>query len=67
MAALLLLPATLSIRPVILTKSGHRPLLNPNGSPILLHTAQLVTAMLKANTHVSDLIFSPSAARRKSK
>jgi twitching motility protein PilT len=27
-----------------------------------IHTAQLVIAMLKANTHVSDLIFSPGRA-----
>ena len=27
-----------------------------------IHTAQLVTAMLKANTQVSDLIFSPGRA-----
>jgi len=26
------------------------------------HTAQLITAMLKSNTHVSDLIFSPGRA-----
>jgi twitching motility protein PilT len=28
----------------------------------VIHTAQLITAMLKANTHVSDLIFSPGRA-----
>src|SRR6266849_5027284 len=27
-----------------------------------IHTAQLVTAMLKSNSHVSDLIFSPGRA-----
>src|SRR5438045_6654717 len=27
-----------------------------------IHTAQLITAMLKSNTHVSDLIFSPGRA-----
>ena len=28
----------------------------------VIHTAQLITAMLKSNTHVSDLIFSPGRA-----
>src|SRR5712672_679308 len=31
-------------------------------APRNIHTAQLVTAMLKSNTHVSDLIFSPGRA-----
>jgi hypothetical protein len=29
-----------------------------------IHTAQLITAMLKSNGHVSDLIFSPDAPRK---
>jgi len=28
----------------------------------VIHTAQLITAMLKSNTHVSDLVFSPGRA-----
>ena len=28
----------------------------------VIHTAQLIAAMLKSNTHVSDLIFSPGRA-----
>src|SRR5712675_3038450 len=28
----------------------------------VIHTAQLITATLKSNTHVSDLIFSPGRA-----
>src|SRR5712692_3209952 len=31
-------------------------------APRKIHTAQLVTAMLKSHTHVSDLIFSPGRA-----
>src|ERR1700724_1815190 len=31
-------------------------------APRVIHTAQLITAMLKSNGHVSDLIFSPGRA-----
>src|SRR5258708_13445463 len=37
----------------------------PSSAPAVqrtIHTAQLVTAMLKSNSHVSDLIFSPGRA-----
>jgi twitching motility protein PilT len=34
----------------------------PPPAPRKIHTAQLVTAMLKSHTHVSDLIFSPGRA-----
>jgi twitching motility protein PilT len=34
----------------------------PTPAPRKIHTAQLVTAMLKSHTHVSDLIFSPGRA-----
>jgi twitching motility protein PilT len=38
------------------------PVSQPPASQRTIHTAQLITAMLKSNTHVSDLIFSPGRA-----
>jgi len=38
------------------------PTQTPPAAPRVIHTAQLIAAMLKSNGHVSDLIFSPGRA-----
>ena len=40
----------------------HTPATQTPAAPRVIHTAQLITAMLKSKSHVSDLIFSPGRA-----
>jgi twitching motility protein PilT len=53
--------STPTIPPQIVTPQAPAPLSAP-AAQRTIHTAQLVTAMLKSNSHVSDLIFSPGRA-----
>ncbi len=53
--------STPTIPPQIVTPQAPAPLSAPT-TQRTIHTAQLVTAMLKSNSHVSDLIFSPGRA-----
>ena len=53
--------STPTIPPQIVTPQAPAPSSAPSAQRTI-HTAQLVTAMLKSNSHVSDLIFSPGRA-----